>query len=50
LVVVIGSFLITLALIEPLIRPFQAMRMLFGMKPRKRKAAGLISTPLCHAI
>jgi glucan biosynthesis protein C len=37
LVVVIGSFLITLALIELLIRPFKAMRMLFGMKPRKRE-------------
>jgi glucan biosynthesis protein C len=37
LVVVIGSFLITLGLIELLIRPFKAMRMLFGMKPRKRK-------------
>ena len=30
--------LITLALIELLVRPFKAMRMLFGMKPKKRKA------------
>jgi peptidoglycan/LPS O-acetylase OafA/YrhL len=37
LVVVIGSFTITLGLIELLIRPFQPMRMLFGMKPRRRK-------------
>ena len=37
LVVVISSFLITLGLVELLIRPFKAMRMLFGMKPRRRK-------------
>ena len=37
LVVVFGSFLITLGLIELLIRPFKAMRMLFGMEPRGRK-------------
>jgi glucan biosynthesis protein C len=37
LVVVIGSFLITLGLVELLIRPFKPMRMLFGMKPRRRK-------------
>ncbi|MFC2046033.1 acyltransferase family protein [Chloroflexota bacterium] len=34
LVIVIGSFLITLGLVELLIRPFKPMRMLFGMKPR----------------
>ena len=37
LVVVIGSFLVTLGLIELLIRPFKPIRMLFGMKPRRRK-------------
>ena len=37
LVVVIGSFLISLGLIELLIRPFKVMRMLFGMKPKRRK-------------
>jgi glucan biosynthesis protein C len=37
LVVVISSFLITLGLVELLIRPFKPMRMLFGMKPRRRK-------------
>jgi peptidoglycan/LPS O-acetylase OafA/YrhL len=37
LVVVIGSFLITLGLVELLIRPFKPMRMLFGMKPRRRR-------------
>jgi glucan biosynthesis protein C len=37
LVVVIGSFLISLGLIELLIRPFKTMRMLFGMKSRTRK-------------
>ncbi|MFC2023658.1 acyltransferase family protein [Chloroflexota bacterium] len=36
LVVVISSFLITLGLVELLIRPFKPMRMLFGMKPRRR--------------
>jgi peptidoglycan/LPS O-acetylase OafA/YrhL len=36
-VVVISSFLITLGLVELLIRPFKPMRMLFGMKPRGRK-------------
>jgi glucan biosynthesis protein C len=34
LVVVIGSFLITLGLVELLVRPFKLTRMLFGMKPR----------------
>jgi len=37
LVVVISSLLITLGLIELLIRPFNPMRMVFGMKPRRRK-------------
>ncbi|NCF67496.1 MAG: acyltransferase family protein [Chloroflexi bacterium] len=36
LVIVIGSFLITLGLVELLVRPFKPMRRLFGMKPRKR--------------
>jgi glucan biosynthesis protein C len=37
LVIVIGSFLITLGLVELLIRPFKPMRRLFGMKIRKSK-------------
>ena len=37
LVVAIGSFLITLGLIELLIRPFKPVRTLFGMKSRRRK-------------
>jgi hypothetical protein len=37
LVILVGSLLITLGLIELLIRPFKPMRMLFGMKPRRRK-------------
>jgi len=37
LVILIGSFLITLGLVELLIRPFKPMRRLFGMKPRGRK-------------
>jgi len=37
LVILIGSFLITLGLVELLIRPFKPMRMLFGMKPRRRR-------------
>jgi len=37
LVVVISSFLITLGLVELLIRPFRPMRKLFGMKSRRRK-------------
>jgi peptidoglycan/LPS O-acetylase OafA/YrhL len=37
LVVVISSLLITLGLVELLIRPFRPMRKLFGMKPRRRK-------------
>ena len=37
LIVVAGSLLITLGLIEVLIRPFKPIRMLFGMKPRRQK-------------
>jgi len=37
LVVVGGSLLITLALIELLIRPFKPIRLLFGMKPRRQR-------------
>jgi peptidoglycan/LPS O-acetylase OafA/YrhL len=37
LVILISSFLITLGLVELLIRPFKPMRMLFGMKPRRRR-------------
>jgi hypothetical protein len=37
LFVVISSFLITLGLVELLIRPFRPMRRLFGMKLRKRR-------------
>jgi len=37
LVVVIGSFLITLGLVQLLIRPFEPMRRLFGMKPRRQR-------------
>jgi glucan biosynthesis protein C len=36
LFVVISSLLITLVLVELLIRPFRPMRRLFGMKPRRR--------------
>jgi peptidoglycan/LPS O-acetylase OafA/YrhL len=36
LVVGISSFLITLGLVELLIRPFKPMRRLFGMKPRRK--------------
>jgi peptidoglycan/LPS O-acetylase OafA/YrhL len=36
LTVVIGSFLISIGLIELLIRPFKPMRSLFGMKPRNK--------------
>jgi glucan biosynthesis protein C len=36
LVILISSFLITLGLVELLIRPFRPMRRLFGMKPRGR--------------
>jgi peptidoglycan/LPS O-acetylase OafA/YrhL len=37
LVVLISSFLITLGLVELLVRPFKPIRRLFGMKPRGRK-------------
>jgi hypothetical protein len=37
LVILISAFLITLGLVELLIRPFKPMRMLFGMKARRRK-------------
>jgi hypothetical protein len=36
LVVVLGSFLITLGLVELLIKPFRPIRMLFGMRPKGR--------------
>jgi hypothetical protein len=39
LVVLIGSLLITLGLVELLIRPFGLPRRLFGMKPIRRKEA-----------
>jgi hypothetical protein len=37
LVVLIGSFLMTLGIIELLIRPFNPMRKFFGLKPKRRK-------------
>jgi glucan biosynthesis protein C len=37
LVVIIGSLLVTLGLVELLVRPFKPVRVLFGMKPRRRK-------------
>jgi len=37
LVVLISSFVITLGLVELLIRPFKVTRMIFGMKARGRK-------------
>jgi peptidoglycan/LPS O-acetylase OafA/YrhL len=37
LVILVGSLLVTLGLVELLIRPFRFTRMLFGMKPRRRK-------------
>jgi len=37
LVLGIGSFLITLGLVELLIRSFKPMRRLFGMKPKRKK-------------
>jgi len=40
LVILISSLLITLGLVELLIRPFKPMRRLFGMKPRRRKEGG----------
>ena len=39
LAILIGSFLITLGLVELLIRPFKPMRRLFGMKARRPKDA-----------
>lgn len=36
-VVLVSSFLVTLGLVELLIRPFKPMRRLFGMKARRRK-------------
>jgi peptidoglycan/LPS O-acetylase OafA/YrhL len=44
LVVVISSFMITLGLVELLIRPFKFMRKLFGMKPRRRKGDKAIAS------
>ncbi|MGD9093225.1 MAG: hypothetical protein PVF74_10270, partial [Anaerolineales bacterium] len=44
LVVIISSFLITLGLVELLIRPFKPIRRLFGMKSRKRKEDGTEKT------
>ncbi len=41
-VVVFGSLLITVGLIEVLVRPFRPMRTLFGMKPRPSRA---LATP-----
>lgn len=40
LMVLVSSFLITLGLVELLIRPFRPMRRLFGMKPKKPKEEG----------
>jgi peptidoglycan/LPS O-acetylase OafA/YrhL len=37
LVIGIGSFLITLGLVELLVRPFKPIRRLFGMRPRRTK-------------
>jgi peptidoglycan/LPS O-acetylase OafA/YrhL len=39
LVVVLGSFLVTIGLVELLIRPFRLTRRLFGMKPRGQAEA-----------
>ena len=41
LVILIGSLLITLGLVELLIRPFKPMRRLFGMKPRRETKKAL---------
>jgi peptidoglycan/LPS O-acetylase OafA/YrhL len=38
LVILVSSFLVTLGLVELLIRPFRPMRRLFGMKSRSRKS------------
>jgi peptidoglycan/LPS O-acetylase OafA/YrhL len=40
LVVIFGSLLVTLGLIELLVRPFKPVRMLFGMKPRRATKGG----------
>jgi peptidoglycan/LPS O-acetylase OafA/YrhL len=40
LVILVGSLLVALGLIELLIRPFKFTRMLFGMKPRRGKEVG----------
>jgi peptidoglycan/LPS O-acetylase OafA/YrhL len=40
LVVLLGSFTITIGLVELLIRPFKPMRKLFGMKSRRREKVG----------
>ncbi|MFC2037251.1 acyltransferase family protein [Chloroflexota bacterium] len=40
LAILIGSLLVTLGLIELLIRPFKPVRTLFGMKPKRRKEVG----------
>jgi hypothetical protein len=37
LVVLLGSFIMTLGLVELLVRPFNPVRRLFGMKPRRGK-------------
>jgi hypothetical protein len=37
LVIVFTSFLATLGLVELLVRPFEPMRRVFGMKPRRSK-------------
>jgi peptidoglycan/LPS O-acetylase OafA/YrhL len=34
LIITVSSFLVTLGLVEVLVRPFRPMRRLFGMKPR----------------
>jgi glucan biosynthesis protein C len=39
LAILLGSLLITIGLIELLVRPSKPMRMLFGMKPRRREEA-----------
>jgi peptidoglycan/LPS O-acetylase OafA/YrhL len=41
LIIVISSFLITLGLVELLIRPFKPMRRLFGMKPSRETKTAL---------
>ena len=46
LTIVIGSFTITLGLIELLIRPFKHVRVLFGMKPRRNREQGTKTAPV----